>query len=98
MEILRKETKVKKIFGEKNPKLKGYVVFEDSWISEFDKVLFNKDGDMFLVLDFQELEEHVPILPLIPISIPVKRTYRQKFSCMKLDKIVNVGDVFYTYT
>lgn len=39
MEISTKGTKVKKIFGEENPKLKGYVVFEDNWITEFDKVL-----------------------------------------------------------
>jgi hypothetical protein len=95
MEILTKGTKVKKIFGDENPKLKGYVVFEDNWITEFDKVLLNVDGDIYLVLDFQEIKENVLIMDTLPYESGWRE---QKFSCMKLDKVVNVGDVFYTYT
>lgn len=83
-----KGTKIRKIFGEENPILKGYVVFEDNWICEFDKVLFNNKGDIYLVLDFKEIKENV--------LFPYKNVWKeQKFSCVKLDKCVNVGDVLF---
>lgn len=68
MEVLKKGTKVKKIFDEENPELRGYAVFEDNWITEFDEVLINKGGDMFLVLDFQEVIEKVLTVYISPFN------------------------------
>jgi len=88
MEKGRKGTKVKK-------KLKDYIMFEDNWISENDKTLYNEEGVSFSVLDFQEVEENTLVMPDI---MPYHNGWVfRKFSCVKLDKNVNVGDVFYTY-
>lgn len=91
------ENKVKKICdGITTPlKLKNYVMFEDNWINEFDKILYNQNGDSFSVLDFQELEENTLVMPDI---MPYYNGWSfRKFSCVKLDKNINVDDVFYTY-
>jgi len=75
-------------------KLKGYVQFEDNWISEIDKILYNEEGISFSVLDFEEIKENTLILE----AMPYKNVWSElKFSCVKLYKVVNVGDVFYTY-
>ena len=95
---LIKGNRVKKIFDDRNPKLKNYVMFEDFWITENNKVLYNQQNEEFLIIDFIEVEEEIPILPHIPISIPVNKTYRQKFSCLRLNKNVKVGDVLYTHS
>lgn len=77
---MKKGTKVKKI-------LNNYVIFEDRWISENDKVLFNQKGDTFIVLDFKEVKEKTLI---------IENVYKEQiFSSVKLDKNVNVGDIFY---
>lgn len=75
--------------------LKGYIVFDDNWISEYDTVLYNDKDELFNVLDFKEITEEVPFYPLINPSIPIRRTYNKKFSCVKLDKNVNIGDILY---
>lgn len=96
MEKVRKGTKVKKILDGKTSKLKlkGYVQFEDNWINENDKTLYNEEGDSFSVLDFDEIKENTLILDTMPYE---SGWCELKFSCVKLDKNVNVGDVFYTY-
>ncbi|MDA3779047.1 MAG: hypothetical protein PF487_02255 [Bacteroidales bacterium] len=94
MKKIRKGTKVKKIFDNKILKLKNYIMFEDRWISENDKILYNVNNEKFLVLEFQEVTENVLILDTMPYESEWRE---QKFSCVKLDKDVNVGDVFYTY-
>jgi len=76
-------------------KLKNYIMFENNWISKHDKILYNNNGDTFFVLDFQEIEQEMPILPIIPTSIPIKKTFKKKFSCLKLNKNIDVGDVLY---
>ena len=96
MENIRKGNKVKKILDGITSylKLKGYVMFEDNWITENDKTLYNKDGVSFSVLDFEEVKENTLILDTMPYDSGCREL---KFSCVKLDKNVNVGDVFYTY-
>lgn len=92
MEDIRKGTKIRKILDD------NYIMFEDNWFNEHDKILFNQNDEEFLVLDFMEIEEELPILPLIPVMpIPVRRTYTQTFSCVKLNKNVNINDIFYHY-
>lgn len=98
MDNTRKPNGVKKILDgvTSELKLKDYIMFDDNWISENDKVLYNKKGESFSVIDFIEIETEVPFSPPIPAFLPVKKTYRKKFSCVKLDKGVNIGDIFYT--
>jgi hypothetical protein len=96
MENIKKGNKVKKILDgvTSNIKLNGYIMFEDNWITENDKTLYNEKGDSFSVLDFEEIKENTLILD----TMPYESGWRElKFSCVKLDKSVNVGDVFYTY-
>lgn len=96
MKNIRKGTRVKKILNgvTSKLKLKGYIVFEDNWINENDKTLYNKNNVSFSVLDFEEIKENVLIID----TTPYESGWRElKFSCIKLDKDVNVGDVLYTY-
>lgn len=73
--------------------MKGYAVFKDNWISKNDNVLFNQNNEEFLVLDFQEVVENVLVIDTLPFENGFKE---RKFSCVKFDKTVKVGDVFYT--
>ncbi|MFW6226300.1 MAG: hypothetical protein ACOC3V_05025 [bacterium] len=68
MEKIRKGTKVKKILDGITSflDLKNYIVFEDSWISEYDKILYNEKGEPFLVLDFKEIHENVIVMSYLP--------------------------------
>jgi hypothetical protein len=96
MENIRKGNKVKKICDGLTTylKLKDYVMFEDNWITENDKILYNEKNESFSVLDFQEVEENILVMPEI---MPLHSGWAfRKFSYVKLDKNVNVGDVFYT--
>ena len=96
MENFRKRNKVKKICDGITTylKLKDYLMFEDNWISENDKTLYNENNESFSVLDFQEVEENTLVIPDI---MPHHNGWAfRKFSCVKLDKNVNVGYVFYT--
>lgn len=95
MESYRKGNKVTKICDgiTTYQKLKNYVMFEDNYISEHDEILYNKDGEPFSILDFEEVEENTLVMPEI---MPYLDGWRlRKFSCVKLDKEVNVGDVLY---
>jgi len=92
----KKFTKIIEIFDGKTSllKLKGFVKFEDNWITENNKTLLNQQGEKFFVLEFKEIEENVLTNPH---SFPQIDTWKfRKFSCAKLDKIVNVGDSFCT--
>jgi hypothetical protein len=73
--------------------LKDYPIFNDDFISSSDKILYNQNGESFNVLDFKELEENTLINPL---PSPHNNGWSlKKFSCVKLDKPVQIGDVFY---
>lgn len=93
---IRKGTKVKEIFDDKTPylKLKGYIQFEDNWITENDKILYNEKGVSFSVLSFKKIKRNTLMLNTMPYGSGWREL---EFSCVKLDKPVNVGDVFYTY-
>jgi len=68
-------------------------MFEDNWISECDEILYDKDGNSFPVLGFQETEETVLLMPEI---MPHFNGWKlRKFSCVKLDKNVKIGEIFY---
>lgn len=52
-------------------------------------------GGDYRVLDFRMVERDVVIQPKIPVELGVRTTYRQPFSCVRLDGEVKVGDRFY---
>jgi len=97
MKSIKKGNRVRKICdGIKTPlSFKNFVMFEDNWVSETDKILYDKNGDSFSVLGFKEIEENVLDNPEY---LPYFDGWRMcKFSCVKLDKNVNVGDILFTY-
>ncbi len=57
----RKGTKVKRI-------LNDYIMFEDNWINENDKTLYNNDDESFSVLDFKEIKENTHIMNTLPLE------------------------------
>lgn len=69
----RKGTKIIKIFGDENIKLKNYVVFEDRWISKHDKFLLDENNNKYIVLDYKIIRDY---------SVYGVR----KYSCVKLNK------------
>mgnify|MGYP006995564388 CR=1 FL=1 len=95
MENVRKGTKVKKILDGTTEiiKLKGYVMLEDTWVHEENKILYNKKGDKFLVLGFHILEKE----QLPNIHIRHLKPIIEKFSCVLLNKPIKIDDVLYTY-
>lgn len=95
--LMEKGNKVKKLCDGVTTyqRLKNYVMFDDNWISEYDKVLYDKNGVAFSVLDFQEIEENTLVIPDI---MPYGNGWMiRKFSCVKLDKNVNIGDILYAH-
>lgn len=74
--------------------LKGYVILEDTWITEYNKIIYNEKREPISVLDYKEIELNTLVNPTI---LPHLNGWKIiKFSCLKLDKIVNVGDILYT--
>ena len=74
--------------------LKDYIMFEDRWVGKDDKILYDENGNSFLVLDFQVIEENTLAFP--EVMPYLSGWMMQRFSCVKLDKKVNVGDFLYT--
>lgn len=76
----RKGSKIIKILDDST------IMFEDNWISENDKIIYNQNDESFTVLVFTEYLKNRDI-----------GIGKQKHSCVKLNKSVNVGDVLYTH-
>lgn len=74
--------------------LAGWVVFNSNWVMAGD-VLRKEGGGDYRVLDFKTTERDVVIHPIIPVELGVRTTYRQSFSCVRLDGRVRTGDRFY---
>jgi hypothetical protein len=76
--------------------LKGYAMFDDRWIGEYDKLLYNDKGETFAVLDVKVIEVNTLIGET---SAYCNLWVNWKHSCVKFDKNIkiNVGDVFYTH-
>jgi hypothetical protein len=96
MSIIRKGAKVIKVIKdskEHSLNIEGYVMLDDSWVDEYVKVLY-KEGVIYNILWFQEILVHELI---ITPSTPYMNCWGyRKVSCVKLDKDVKVGDIFYT--
>lgn len=63
-----------------------WVIFEDNWISEYDKILYDINNDRYDVLDYYELIDKKKV---------GFRYINCRFSCLKLNKKVNIGEIFY---
>ena len=95
---VRKGTAIKKVINRideyYSEGLDGYVMFEDDWITENDKILYNQNNQLFNVLGFKVIEKNILVNPLVA---PFSDGWGiRKFSCVKLDKEFNLTDVFYT--
>ena len=90
---ITKGNKVKEILNSLlSPELNGYVMFSDNWINEHNKILYNQEGDSLIVTDFVEIKRKEPINHYLP-----NEGYcNVRYSCVKLNKDVNVGDMLYT--
>ncbi len=75
--------------------LKNYIIFNDSYISEHDKILYNQNNEIFTILDFQEITENILIIPKGILYFDGYAT--RKFSCVKLDRMPNLNNIFYLY-
>jgi hypothetical protein len=75
-------------------RLKDFVVFGDNWVGEEDKILYDEDNNIVRVLGFEVLEINVLVMPDV---MPVHNGWAlRKFSAVKLDREVKIGDRFYT--
>jgi hypothetical protein len=90
---MNKGTKVLEILNGKTElqKLDGFALLKDTWITEFDKKLYNQDGVEYSVLEHYVLEREAKPNPHVIRQKPIIN----KFSCVLLDKPIEVGDVLY---
>lgn len=74
----------------------GYIILEDNWITENDKILEDELGNEYKVLDFKKLKfvEH----STSPQSIMPTVLFTVKRSCIKLDKPIKPNMLLYTKT
>lgn len=59
--------------------LDDYIVFDDNWISEHDEFVYDTNRKKHEILDFKEVE--------------LKN--KHKHSCIKINRITNIGEIFY---
>ena len=79
--------------GLKTPlKVKGYAILDTNWITEHDKVLIDKDGTIYNVLDLIEIEENTLVCDMSPYNSGWQIMMK---SCVKLDKYINEGNILY---
>lgn len=80
--------------------VKGYAIFEDSWINESDKILYDGHNNPYPVLDFQTIERPVYSfignVPMGSLALGIDPWKIRKFSAIKFAEEVKVGDIFYT--
>ena len=91
--MITKGTKVLEILNGKTEylKLDGFALLEDTWITEFDEKLYNQYGVEYSVLEHYVLEREAKPNPYIRSQKPIIN----KFTCVLLNKTINVGDVLY---
>ena len=78
-------------------RIKDYYVFEDNWITEYAKILYDKDGNEYEILDFQETEDYIcdERFDTHEYEYPLNTWRWTKRSCVKLDKKANIGDILF---
>lgn len=77
--------------------LEGYLVLEDSWITEFNETLFDEDGNEFLVMEFKEAVIYELTSPVTPPLPNISCWGLVNHSAVLLnDGFFKVGDKLYT--
>lgn len=73
-----------------------YVIFEDNFITQYDKSLKDENGVIYNVFDFKEVERISQFLKKGNDNgtIKVVPIYKN-CTCVKLDKKINIGDVLF---
>lgn len=73
--------------------IKDFYVFDDSYISEHDKILVDDDGVEYNILDYREVRDHVcdRSLSEIETGFPMSSWRWQKRSAVKLDREAKIG-------
>lgn len=83
-----------------NFNVKGYAIFEDNWINEYDKILYDEQNNPYPVVDFQVLEKPVYSflgnVPIGALALGINPWKIRKFSAIKFAQEIKVGDIFYT--
>ena len=65
-----------------------FYIFGDRWISEYDKILYDKHGHEYDILEFKYIERNIQIGP---------RMMKQKLSAVKFSEEFEIGDIFYCH-
>ena len=78
-------------------RIKSYYVFEDSWISEYDKVLCDNDGIQYNVLDYYMTRDYVcdRLSSKLDVGYPISNWKWVNRSCLKLDMEIEIGNILY---
>lgn len=71
--------------------LENFIKFDNDFITDFNKLLCDKNGSLYNVLSYTTIEEDVPIID----TIGIKFFFKKKHTCLKLDKEINVGEMLY---
>ena len=77
----------------------GYAIFDDCWISSFDKILYDEQDNEYPVLGFYELERMVCKYPELNKFFHINGIHgyvRERYSCLLIEG-AKVGDIFYTH-
>ena len=74
----------------------GYHVLHDNWVTEFNEVLYDEEGNEYIVKDFKSNELATAINTNIPPQVPAARLAWLKHSAVKLSGHVKIGDALDT--
>lgn len=64
-----------------------WIIFEDNWISENDKVLYDIYNNKYNILEFCEL--------IIEHNYMWFKTIKKTVACVRINKKVDIGEIFY---
>jgi hypothetical protein len=73
--------------------IKGYLVFEDNWITEYNTELCDESGNEYKVLDYRTTKDYVCNEHSSCYSPSYRWVTR---ACVKLDKNVDINKLLYT--
>jgi len=84
--MIRKYNKINRIGDEHIYSLKDFVIFEDRWIIEGDKILVDDNGEEYNVLEYKVIKEDVLVCPEV---MPYLNGWRKVTrTAIKLDKLI----------
>lgn len=78
--------------------IKGFYIFNDNWITEYNDVLCDDDGNEYKVLDYYESNDYVCDEYEVSgeeIQYPMSTWRYHKRTCLKLDRKAKIGQMLY---